>query len=99
MGAAGGGCLEALGLAACCGGICNCCWGGSTEQSCLMCCSGCTLETLGLAACCDGLCTCCGCCGDGEKGCCHILEACSLCACFEAMGCMACCALCCPCCT
>mmetsp|Transcript_37139 Transcript_37139/g.74964 ORF Transcript_37139/g.74964 Transcript_37139/m.74964 type:complete len:155 (-) Transcript_37139:353-817(-) len=95
---AGGGCLEALGLGACCGGVCNCLCCGDPEKTCEMCCAGCTLETLGLAGCCEGCCTCC--CGEGDgPGCCiSILEACGAAACCEALGCLACCACCCPCC-
>mmetsp|Transcript_37223 Transcript_37223/g.107490 ORF Transcript_37223/g.107490 Transcript_37223/m.107490 type:complete len:196 (-) Transcript_37223:117-704(-) len=61
------GCLESIGLAACCGALCSCCCGdGSVEEVAEFGCLTCCIECLGLAACCrlccDTCCCCCPCC-------------------------------------
>eukprot|EP00439_Symbiodinium_sp_Y106_P085390 s125_g28.t1 len=54
-----GAAAETLGVAACCASCCSCCCGGSPEETCGLCCAGCSLEALGCAGCCDACC-CCG---------------------------------------
>jgi len=91
-----GAAAETLGVAACCASCCSCCCGGSPEETCGLCCAGCSLEALGCAGCCDACC-CCG--GADDPGCCTLaLDACGLLACCEMLGCVACFSCCCPCC-
>mmetsp|Transcript_15106 Transcript_15106/g.32554 ORF Transcript_15106/g.32554 Transcript_15106/m.32554 type:complete len:203 (+) Transcript_15106:78-686(+) len=58
------GCLESVGLAACCGTCCSCCCGdGSASEAAEFGCLTCCIECLGCAACvrlcCESCCCCC----------------------------------------
>lgn len=91
-----GAAAETLGVATCCASCCSCCCGGSPEETCGLCCAGCSLEALGCAGCCDACC-CCG--GADDPGCCTLaLDTCGLLACCEMLGCVACFSCCFPCC-
>merc|ERR1719356_2449766 len=63
------GCLESLGLAACCGTCCSCCLGdGSASEAAEFGCLTCCIECLGCAVCCRMVCgACCCCCSGGGK--------------------------------